>query len=513
MITIRQPLSFSEIGMKDNQEDYLYPSDADTSTRLFILCDGMGGHDNGEVASRTAAEALGGYLSEYRRVTEERFQQGLAVAYDALDAIDTGSAKKPGTTMTCLALNDNSFLVAHIGDSRVYQIRPSLYNPKTRSGGIVLKTEDHSLVNDLLRAGELTQEEAENFPNKNIITRAMQPHLDKRYRADVFVGESICSGDYFFLCCDGILEQLSEERLCQILADTDLDDSAKLAAIKKECYGKTRDNFTCWLIPIDKVEITKRDATTEVITAIDEDEERGLQGDKENEGITEEHSDRVIPSQPNGGNNSPQGPITPEKTSGQNPPPPSPTDGKSSRIGKFFRGVSFAKHSNGRIILISDLIFLLVCIVLTILYFLFGKALLEKMETQKIEETKVEAPANITPNQEAAPNLYMGFPEESSPNEEDSNSNKFTKDDNDLKKGDPEAMEDGSDQKPKKGNTNSAAEKKPEGKAGKGATTSLIDQFSPNNKDKATNKEKGPNNKEKAPSKGGASNAEKATNK
>lgn len=267
MISIRKPLYFSEIGRKDTQEDYLFPTEADTSTRVFILCDGMGGHDNGEVASQTAAEALGGFLSEYRRITEERFKEGLSIAYDALDSIDTGSPKKPGTTMTCVAINDNSFLVAHIGDSRIYQIRPSLFNTHTGNGGIILKTEDHSLVNDLLRAGEISQVEAENFPQKNVITRAMQPNLDKRYKADIFIGENIKGGDYFFLCCDGILEQLSEDSLCRILADPMLDDKGKLEAIRNECYGKTRDNFSCWLIPIEEVTLTKQDSLTEVLKA------------------------------------------------------------------------------------------------------------------------------------------------------------------------------------------------------------------------------------------------------
>ncbi|MDE6770907.1 MAG: protein phosphatase 2C domain-containing protein, partial [Muribaculaceae bacterium] len=151
MISIRQPLCFSEIGKKDNQEDFLFPSLADIHTRIFILCDGMGGHDNGEVASKTAATALGNYLFSYHPVTPEIFEAGLSEAYDTLDNIDTNSAKKPGTTMTCLCLNDDSYLVAHIGDSRIYHIRPSLYNPSTKRGGILYQSSDHSLVNDLLK--------------------------------------------------------------------------------------------------------------------------------------------------------------------------------------------------------------------------------------------------------------------------------------------------------------------------------------------------------------------------
>ncbi len=267
MITIRKPLSFSEIGRKDNQEDYLYPQQAGVDTRVFILCDGMGGHDNGEVASMTAGKTLGDYLSSCSSIDVHTFQTGLAKAYDALDRIDTNSMKKPGTTMTCLCLNDDNYLVAHIGDSRIYHIRPSLYNPDTKRGGILYQSSDHSLVNDLLKAGEISEDEARDFPQKNVITRAMQPHLAKRYKADVYMFDDIQSGDYFFLCCDGILEQLSNEMLCEILADKNTNDKQKLAAIKAICDGKTRDNYTCWLIPIDKVQINSDSELSQIIKA------------------------------------------------------------------------------------------------------------------------------------------------------------------------------------------------------------------------------------------------------
>ena len=280
MIKIRKPLCFSEIGRKDNQGDYLYPAKADTDTHVFILCDGMGGHDNGEVASMTAANALGDYLSSCGEIDIPTFETGLAKAYDALDGIDTDSAKKPGTTMTCLCLNDNSYLVAHIGDSRIYHIRPSLFSPKTRRGGILYQSSDHSLVNDLLKAGELTEEEARDFPQKNIITRAMQPHLAKRCKADVYLFDNIEEGDYFFLCCDGILERLSNEDLCAILAEKKIDDQEKLARIKGVCDQGTRDNYTCWLIPVDKVRIKGNSKVTSVIRAAAEiDPEAKVQTD------------------------------------------------------------------------------------------------------------------------------------------------------------------------------------------------------------------------------------------
>ena len=256
-IIIRQPLGFSEIGRKDNQEDCLYPAleDVSAKNRFFVLCDGMGGHENGEVASATVCEAFGKYFETHQPedgvMTPDLFKQALDYAYNELDKKDSGGLKKMGTTMTCLYLHKKGYLVAHIGDSRIYHVRP-----KT---GIVYQSSDHSLVNDLLRAGELTEEEAVNFPQKNVITRAMQPNLERRHRADVFSFTDIKAGDYFFLCCDGVLEQLTNDKLCEILSDSKLSDSQKLDAIKQVCDGKTKDNYTCYLIPIDQVTMAKDD--------------------------------------------------------------------------------------------------------------------------------------------------------------------------------------------------------------------------------------------------------------
>lgn len=285
-ITIRQPKSFSEIGRKDNQEDFLWPNPATVTkeNRVFVMCDGVGGQDNGEVASETAATALGTYLTEHQSedgiVTKADFEEALSYAYDEMDKVDTGAVKKMGTTMTCLVLHRGGALVAHIGDSRIYHVRPSLASKEGRTG-IIYQSADHSLVNDLLRAGEITEEEAVNFPQKNVITRAMQPHLERRYKADVYEINDVESGDYFFLCCDGVLEQLTNDKLGEILADETLDDEGKIAAIKVVCDGNTRDNYTCWLVPIDEVEREEEENTREeddiAVVVEQEEQEQELQ--------------------------------------------------------------------------------------------------------------------------------------------------------------------------------------------------------------------------------------------
>ena len=250
-IILNQPQTFSEQGMKANQEDCVSParSEMSASTRCFVLCDGMGGHEHGEVAAEIVSKSLYGFLTDEDNapdlITESRFKNALAKTNKELDRMAVGEGKRPGTTMTCLYFGENGVLAAHIGDSRIYQIRPGI--------GIVFRTRDHSLVNELIRAGELTEEQAACHPRKNVITRAMQPGLAAQSKADVKLIEDVEPGDYFFMCSDGILEQITDKRLVEIVGAKG-DSKSKIQAIFDECFGKTRDNYTCILIPVEKVE-------------------------------------------------------------------------------------------------------------------------------------------------------------------------------------------------------------------------------------------------------------------
>lgn len=257
-INIRQPLAFSEIGCKDRQEDCFFPTlkDLTTENRCFVLCDGLGGREGGEVASDAVCSALGGYLESYlgsnKRITTGDFEQALGRAYDELDNRDARALKKMGTTMTCLCLHKDGYLAAHIGDSRIYHVRPADSDFANGQLGIVYQSSDHSLVNDLLKAGKLTEEEVADFPQRNIVTRAMLSFQMRRCKADIYMSSDIKPGDYFFLCSDGILEQLSNRELCGILASS-ATDKEKLENIKLVCCGKTKDNFTCMLVPVNDV--------------------------------------------------------------------------------------------------------------------------------------------------------------------------------------------------------------------------------------------------------------------
>lgn len=282
-ISIRRPVSYSHIGRKDNQEDRIYPLQEQVSeaSRFFILCDGMGGHENGEVASETVSESLGRFFESGKLtdgiVTDEFFNKGLAAAYDALDSKDNGAVRKMGTTLVFIYLHRKGCLVAHIGDSRIYQIRPGK--------GLLYQSSDHSLVNELLKIGEITPEEAEVYPQKNVITRAMQPNLERRFKAEIHQLSDIQPGDYFFLCSDGVLEKLTNEKLCSVLSDTALSDTEKMKTLEAIGENATKDNYTAYLIPIDQVESEKVDEKPEedqgIVMATLVDEAPGEEGKAE----------------------------------------------------------------------------------------------------------------------------------------------------------------------------------------------------------------------------------------
>lgn len=250
-ISIRQPLGYSHIGRKDNQEDNVYPlfENANVNQRVFILCDGVGGQDYGEVASRTVCDTVGDYLEQRYKtcgdVDTDDINRAIEEAYDALNEKDKDKKSTMATTFTCVCTTKSGVIVAHMGDSRIYQIRPLR--------GIMYQSADHSLVNALLASGEITPEEAKSYPKRNVITRAIQPTTDKRFCAEIHLLSDIKAGDYFFLCCDGVLEQLTNERLVEILS-SEHSDEEKLALLEAESADKTKDNYTAYLIPINEVD-------------------------------------------------------------------------------------------------------------------------------------------------------------------------------------------------------------------------------------------------------------------
>ena len=251
-VSLYPPLSIHEIGQRPNQED----SVAQYGNRLFVLCDGMGGHEKGEVASQTVCVSLVKWFEE--NITDDSFtdnqlREAIEYAYRQLDQYADGSPKQMGTTLTLLYVHNQGVTAAHIGDSRIYHIRPD--------EGILYQSRDHSLAFDLFRAGEITYTEMQNFAQKNVITRAMTPGVKNRHKADVIHITDIKTGDYFYMCSDGMLERMPNKELFGIFSSKDVD--AEKLRFLVNATADNQDNHSAWLIHVKDVVMEDGDKSLE----------------------------------------------------------------------------------------------------------------------------------------------------------------------------------------------------------------------------------------------------------
>lgn len=234
----------------ERQEAY-YEGVPHTEDSLFLLCDGMGGHERGEVASRTVCDVMSSSVIDAEAkmgfFDSNMVLNAVDEAYNALDALDDpGEERKMGTTMTLLKLHRNGATIAHIGDSRVYHCR--LPYGKKRAE-ILFRTEDHSLVNMLLKNGTLSFQQAEHFPQRHVLVKAMQAGQSERVVPDIYHTSDVMPGDVFCLCSDGMLEGLYDEDLCAMLTNPNYTDERRVQILLNFCKDN-QDNHTAWIVRV-----------------------------------------------------------------------------------------------------------------------------------------------------------------------------------------------------------------------------------------------------------------------
>ncbi|HEX6117449.1 MAG TPA: Stp1/IreP family PP2C-type Ser/Thr phosphatase [Solirubrobacterales bacterium] len=200
---------------------------------VFVVADGMGGAQAGEVASQVAAEAFepGNASGE----SPEAYLRGVAEGANAriheLSQQDS-SRSGMGTTLTAVLVSDDEISIAHVGDSRAYL---------WRDGELKRLTSDHSLVEELRRQGRLTESQAAEHPQRSIITRALGPEPTVNVDTMSYPARP---GDAFLLCSDGLTTMLPDERIAKILAQSPDLRSAGKALIREANAAGGRDNIT-----------------------------------------------------------------------------------------------------------------------------------------------------------------------------------------------------------------------------------------------------------------------------
>lgn len=221
----------SEIGkVRDRNEDT-----AHIGNGFFIVCDGMGGHQAGDVASRMAVKIIAEGLSE----TPQTIKTLLSAIHQANDSVfrlaqSDRNLFGMGTTLTAMLTDDDQVILAQIGDSRAYLYR----------GGVLRQcTHDHSVVADLVRSGVLTKEQARVHPQRNLITRSLG--TEARVEVDIFeVGRK--KDDWWLLCSDGLSDLVSDIEMQDILFNTSLEAAADALIALALLRGGT-DNVTLLL--------------------------------------------------------------------------------------------------------------------------------------------------------------------------------------------------------------------------------------------------------------------------
>ncbi|MEA2355201.1 MAG: family protein phosphatase [Solirubrobacteraceae bacterium] len=221
-----------------NEDSYL------ARTPIFVVADGMGGAQAGEVASSTAVEVFSAGLDDEAGSAEQRLARRVREANGRIHELSRADAQRAGmgTTLTALHVGAGEIAVAHVGDSRAYRLR---------DGVLTMLTEDHSLVAELVRQGKLTEREADEHPQRSIITRALGP--EPEVEVDTLTHRSQ-AGDVYLLCSDGLTSMLPEPRLREILTSTDTLEEAGRALINAANAAGGRDNITVVLFRLGEAD-------------------------------------------------------------------------------------------------------------------------------------------------------------------------------------------------------------------------------------------------------------------
>jgi serine/threonine protein phosphatase PrpC len=210
---------------------------------LFAVADGMGGAQAGEVASHLAVEVLEQGLPDDGGSVEERLRARVREAnariMESAQADDARAGM--GTTLTVAYVGEDDLTVAHVGDSRLYRLR---------DGGFERLTDDHSLVEELVRQGKLTPEEADEHPQRSIITRALGAEEGVEADSRTWPGRD---GDVYLICSDGLTSMIPEAHVAQVLAEAPSLAGAGRMLIDAANDAGGRDNITVVLFRLEEV--------------------------------------------------------------------------------------------------------------------------------------------------------------------------------------------------------------------------------------------------------------------
>lgn len=203
----------------------------DVDAAVAVLADGMGGLDRGEVASQVAVDAIVEHLTETTSRTEAILRQAIEAANGAVRKAGGRDEPDIGTTVVVwMSTDSGQCFVAHVGDSRVYRIR---------AGKLKRLTSDHSMVQQMVDDGVLSEAEAETSPHRNVITRALglEDEIEVDIRSWVYG-----AGDLFLLCSDGLTDMIQEAEIEKVVGGVlDARETGELDGIAASLIERAND--------------------------------------------------------------------------------------------------------------------------------------------------------------------------------------------------------------------------------------------------------------------------------
>jgi PPM family protein phosphatase len=210
---------------------------------MFAVADGMGGAQAGEVASQVAVEVLQQGLPERAGSVEERLRELVEEANTRINALSRADDQRAGmgTTLTLAYVGEHELSVAHVGDSRLYRLREGMFERLT---------DDHTLVEELVRQGKPTPQEADHHPQRSIITRALGPEAAVEADSHTWPARD---GDVYLICSDGLTSMISERQVGELLAAAPSLPEAGRRLIDAANAAGGRDNITVILFRLEDV--------------------------------------------------------------------------------------------------------------------------------------------------------------------------------------------------------------------------------------------------------------------
>lgn len=240
-------LAISECGKREQNEDFIVPNSADIETHVYVVCDGVGGHQKGEIASKIVAESVEFYLKKKNPFLFQNrlyLDSSLEFAEERLSEYINSNPESKGmaTTIVCLEFVKQKVLAYWVGDSKLYHFR---------KGKILFESKDHTLYQEFKDNNAIDQKDLDEYPFKNYILKAVKGS-HKPIKPDYYISGNLQEGDFFTLLTDGASESIKGEHLGELIEKMHTKPTELKQEIDSICKVNTEDNYSIQIIKLLK---------------------------------------------------------------------------------------------------------------------------------------------------------------------------------------------------------------------------------------------------------------------